>query len=160
MADRISWSTKWLKRAELLFVVLTAGGMLAVLITDRRQYEIITAVLAALSLLVTLYQFRFNPEEVGRAHRSCAKRLWRIREEYCLLIGDLISGAVGVPEIRVARDQLLDKLSSVYESAPESDAIAYRAAQKALKIDEELSFSEREIDELLPLPLRSGRQKP
>lgn len=160
MADRIAWATKWLKRVELLLIVLTTGGTLAILIDDTRDYEIVTAILAALALFVTLYQFRFNPDDVGRAHRSTAVRLWHIREKYCALITDLLSGQMEMGAIRASRDKLVDELRSIYEPAPESDSRAYKAAQKALKVGEELSFSETEIDQLLPVSLRTGSHNP
>jgi len=156
MGDRIAMNTTFLKWAELILIVLTTGGTLAVLIGEERTHEVVTVILAALSLLVTLYQFRFNPDDVGRAHRSTAVRLWHVREKYCSLIADLRSGAVSVDQIRASRDHLLDELKGIYEPAPQSDSRAYKAAQKALKVNEELSFTDAEIDELLPTSLRSG----
>jgi hypothetical protein len=52
------------------------------------------------------------------------------------------------------RDRLQKDLSAIYSKAPRTNAEAYKAAQKALKISEDLTFSAEEIDAFLPDPLK------
>ena len=45
-------------------------------------------------------------------------------------------------------------MTSVQRTSPRTDAKSYTAAQKALKTEEEQSFSEEEIDIMLPNSIR------
>jgi hypothetical protein len=44
--------------------------------------------------------------------------------------------------------------TSIYQNAPRTNSQAYGEAQKALKIQEEMTFSDEEIDQFLPTTLR------
>ena len=57
-------------------------------------------------------------------------------------------------ELRQRRDDLQERLHRIYRSAPHTDDKAYEKAQEALKENEELTFSDEEIDVFLPRPLR------
>ena len=46
----------------------------------------------------------------------------------------------------------------IYKSAPRTSGRAYRAAQEALKESEELYYTEKELDHLLPKELRTAPQ--
>ena len=61
---------------------------------------------------------------------------------------------VPLAKLRTRRDELQSTLHKVYKSAPRTDDEAYSKAQTALKDNEELTFSDTEIDALLPAPLR------
>jgi len=108
----------------------------------------------SLTLLVTIHQFRFNPEQVIQAHRTCARKLWLIREKYIALISDVADRVTDSKSARIRRDELIEELYLVYENAPETDKVAYEAARKALKVNEEMTFTDKEIDAFLPASLR------
>ena len=56
--------------------------------------------------------------------------------------------------VRQKRDDLHQQSSAIYEKAPRTITQAYKQVQKALKFNEELTFSDDEIDLLLPKRLR------
>lgn len=53
---------------------------------------------------------------------------------------------------------LQQQTATIYEKAPRTTSKAYTAAQKALKFNEELTFSDEEIDLLLPKTLQKKEQ--
>ena len=63
-----------------------------------------------------------------------------------------------VEDVRRERDRLNQLLEEIYKGAPRTDGKAYAAAQKALKADQELFFSDSELDHMLPQRLRSQRR--
>lgn len=67
---------------------------------------------------------------------------------------DIRSGCIGNDEIRTQRDELQGKLLEIYSGSPRTIAKAYKEATKALKKLEELTFSDEEIDNILPKALR------
>jgi DNA repair ATPase RecN len=52
------------------------------------------------------------------------------------------------------RDKLQNDLFNVYKGAPRTLSKAYKKATEALKMNEELTFSKEEINNLLPKELR------
>jgi hypothetical protein len=61
-----------------------------------------------------------------------------------------------VEEVRKERDRLNAVLEDVYKGAPRTDSRAYAAAQRALKADQELFFTDEELDRMLPKRLRTA----
>ena len=81
-------------------------------------------------------------------HRNAANALWDIRESYVSLLTDY--EILENDDIRHQRDSLCKKVSEVNNNYPATDSKSYRAAQKALKKDEEQTFKEGEVDSILP----------
>ncbi len=142
---------KWL---NIMLTTLTFGSLASSIIADEVILLYISAALSALTLGFMIFFLSFNPSEKAERHRSTARELWLIREKYISLIADIIDERVPEEVIRSTRDSLIEDLNLIYKFAPSTDAKAYRAAREALKINEELTFSEKEIDELLPEELR------
>jgi len=156
MVDRLNCRVLWEKRANAALLVLTAGDTVGVLVSNAHWAKIVAVVLSAFALLVTVYGLSRNRERLVDQHRRTALALWPVREHYLHLIGDLKGGAVSVDDARARRDALTEAAARIYASAPDTDNKAYQAARKALRKDEELTFSQQEIDVMLPAALRSG----
>ncbi|MCD4670162.1 MAG: hypothetical protein K8S14_06930 [Actinomycetia bacterium] len=73
-------------------------------------------------------------------------------------MADIIKGKIESKTIISKRDELLEKLRLVYKFSPNTSLKAYQMARKALKINEELTFSNEEIDQFLPEELRNHTQ--
>ena len=77
-----------------------------------------------------------------------------MRESYVSLIADLMSSEIADADARTRRDELQETTREVYSSAPRTSTKAYGRAKKGLKYNEELTFSSRELDLMLPEALR------
>jgi len=143
--------------AEAILISLTAGGAISVLFGTGFWFQLITAILASIATAVTIYQLSFNPDHLIRDHRKTARQLWIIREKYINLLADLTDEAINEEEGRNRRDMLINELKEIYLDAPDTTSKAYSIAQKALKIKEEMTFSDEEIDQFLPKALRKHK---
>jgi hypothetical protein len=144
---------RWVR---FIVIALTATGAISVLITNTRWLEIVTALFGSLSLLLTLYGLGFAPEKVISDYRRVARRLWHVRERYLHLISDLVSGNTTDEEAIQLRRKLTDELAEIYLDAPDTTSRAYQRARKALRVSEEMSFADQEIDEFLPNSLKKA----
>ncbi len=77
-----------------------------------------------------------------------------IREKHLSLLTDVKAKIISPADIINKREELQDSLSKTYKGSPRTFSKAYAVAQKALQKNEELSFSDEEIDNFLPKPLR------
>lgn len=158
-AERFSSSairTKWI---NIILTSLTSGTLISTIITSQTLLAYVSAALATITLAFIIFQLSFNPEEKAEKHRQTAKELWLLREKYTNLIADIVSGKIDSEAIILKRDDLLEKLCIVYKFAPNTSPKAYQMARKALKINEELTFSNEEIDQFLPEELKMEKLK-
>lgn len=153
MADRYVARYKRIKVGEIALSAFSSGSLLIAVFGDSPTATIIGAVLSTLLLGLTLYFKEATLGENAQKHTEIASKLWAAREALLSLLTDMHDGR-DVGEIRVERDKLNTALADVYRSAPRTDGAAYAAAQKALKEQEELFFSDSELDHLLPSALR------
>lgn len=145
---------------QISLSALTTGGLFSILLTDgSKELTIITAIIASVQFWLNSYIKEYNLSESAERHASTASKLWNIRESYLSLIADIQAHLTTIEEIRQRRDDLQKQSFVVYEKAPRTISKAYKEAQKALKFNEELTFSNSEIDLLLPRGLRRNAEE-
>jgi len=116
--------------------------------------SILLGLISLVNLCLSGYVKGFDPGGVAQKHRETAAKLWGIRETYLSLLTDLKNGTITEIEARSLRDDVQKKLSEIYQSAPQTNEKAYKKAQIALQKNQELTFSDSELDNFLPLSLR------
>ena len=150
-------NVKW---TNIVLTTITSGTLISTIVTSETILLYVTAILSALMLGFTIFQLSFNPAARAEQHRHVANELWHIREEYVNLMADIINGQSSSESIASRRNQLIEELKLIYKFSPQTDSTAYEKARKALKVKEELTFSDEEIDQFLPDELRSKRNSP
>ena len=121
-----------------------------------RSHLSLSGPLAFTTSALIAYTKNFRAGEVAKEHQAAAQRMWLIRERYLSLISDLEAESGSLESARERRDALQTELSNVYEQAPRTSASAYLAAQQALQVNDELTFTDAEIDKFLPALLRKA----
>lgn len=145
-----------IKNAEIVLAAITTTTLLGALFNDKELLELLAAICSTTLLAITLYNRDYNLGEIAQKHRETAAVIWIAREAVLSLLTDYRGGIVSLEKAAAARDDINKQLSRIYKTAPSTSAKAYKAAQIALKLNEELTFSSAEIDQLLPENLRSG----
>jgi len=141
---------KW---ANIILITITSGALLNTLITDQRLYLIISTIFASITLGFVIFQLSFNSEEKAQRHKHIANLLWSIRERYVSLMADIRNETISVSQITEQRGVIMRELDLIYKSAPSTSRKAYQEARKALKVKEEFTFSDEEINQFLPKDL-------
>lgn len=160
MIDMLNEQIKYQKIASAILISLTAGGTVDILVSNAFWSKITTLILSAFALCLTIYQLSTNTDRIVDQHRITARALWFLREKYIHLISDIKSSSIGEEDARKMRNELTQRVEQVYKSAPDTNAKSYQAARTALKENEELTFSVKEIDLLLPETLRELKSNP
>lgn len=143
-----------LKLAQIALAAITTGGLLAILFDDAWCAKVVAAITATVSLVLNAYTKEHDLGQLAQQHAAAASRLWSVRESYLSLLTDLLAAEISLPDARSKRDQLQMDLQGIYEGAPRTLPKAFKAAQIALKLNEELTFTDAEIDVFLPAQLR------
>ena len=137
---------------QIILSGVTTSGFVVAIFSDDNIASIIGAVVSLALLILNTYIKNFNLSAIAQEHKKASDLLWKIREEYVSLLTDF--EMIEASEIRNKRDELQERTAEVYSNSPRTDAKSYQAAQKALKTDEEQTFSEEEIDIMLPNSIR------
>jgi len=115
---------------------------------------VLGAIVSVILMVLNAYLKGYDLDSIMQKHSSCAVDLWGIRESYLSLLTEIKADLLSIDEIIPRRDALQEKLNDIYKGAPRTINKAYSKAQEALKQNEELTFSDKEIDIMLPKELR------
>ncbi len=153
-ADILTRRNNQIKNAQIILAALITTGLLVRVFNGQQWALIVSTILSAIQFGLTSFLKEYNLGETIQKHVTAALELLEIRERYLSLLTDLKARLVTPSEIILKRDELQGELTKTYKGSPRTFSKAYGDAQKALKINEELTFSDAEIDNFLPSPLR------
>ena len=157
MADKLASRQALYKVAQIILSALTTSGAITTLVSLKQVAAGFTAVVATSQLALSSYLKDVNPGAIAALHLDAASELWSIREDFLALIADAEDRTIELAALKERRQTVQDRLAKIYKGAPQTDGDAYSKAQIALQKKEELTFSEEEIDHLLPPALRKGK---
>lgn len=156
MADRLGGRQSQIKLIQIIVSGIIAGGAVGTVFADTPAVGIVTATIATLNLVLTSYLKDVNPGATAALHCEAGSKLWKVREDFLSLLTDAQDRQTSLADLQQRRDAILVDLADIYRGAPPTDGTAYAEAQDALKNKEDLTFSEEELDHLLPKALRRG----
>ena len=154
LLDRLATIKVW----QIVLSAFTTAGFIATIFGAGKCGAILGTILSTVLLALNAYTKNYDLGTLAQKHKQTASHLWLIREKYLSLITDLVMGEKPIEKLQQERDGLLKELHEAYSSAPPTTGNAYAKAQEALKIKEDLTFSEAEIDAFLPKELKRGKK--
>ncbi len=137
---------------QIILSSVTTGSFVLSLISDEQLSGIIGSALSLSLLILNTFVKNFDIVENTQKHQMASNQLWEIGEEYISLLTDFES--LSQEEIVARRDQLHKKTAAVYHNSPKIDAKSCKEAKKEYKRLEAQSFTEKEIDAMLPYSIR------
>jgi len=146
-----------IKITQIILSAITTTGILVAVFGENTLVGIISAVLSAALFGLNTYTKDYDLGEIAQKHTSAASDLWNVRENYLSLLTDLKINKLTIDEITKRRDELQEDLFNIYGGAPRTINKAYEEATTGLKVNEEMTFTDDEIDNLLPKDLRKDK---
>ncbi len=148
------------KISQIVLSALTTGGLVAAIFGDPKVSHIaliIATILSTALLALNAYMKEVDLGQQAEKHKMTASELWDIRESYLSILTDLHDGHIDVEASRDRREKLQARLAAIYAAAPRTLPKAYKEASIGLKENEELTFSDEEIDAFLPKSLQRAK---
>src|SRR5690554_1326659 len=155
-SDLLNTRLNRIKLWQIILSAITTTGIIAAVFGESKEIGIISAVLSFVLTVLNTYVKQYDLGGLAQKHADAAVDLFNMRESYLSLLTDIRSACVESDEIRRRRDDLQGSLLEIYRGSPRTIAKAYKEATKALKKLEELTFSDEEIDAILPKALRKS----
>lgn len=153
-ADVLKERSDYMKGAEIFLSAATTTSILVVVFGDGQVFQFIAALCSTFLLGITLYSKDFNLLAIAEKHKQAALNILEVREKLLSLLVDIRIGNKEIGQLQLTRDELNEQLVNTYRGAPKTINKAYAIASKALKENEEFTFSDAEIDKFLPESLR------
>lgn len=110
--------------------------------------------LTILEFIFVLIQLNFDFSRDIREHRIVANKLWLVREKYLNLLTDIKNDSLSDKKIMEIRNELDEKVSKIYENAPQTSPKDYNRAEKALNSNEKPKADDEELNAFLPNHLK------
>ena len=149
-ADVLKSRSDCLKFAEIFMSAASTTSILVVVFGDGEVFQFLAALFSTMLLGLTLYSKDFNLLAIAEKHKNAALSILEIREKLLSLLVDIRIGNKEIELLQQTRDELNEQLVQTYRGAPKTINKAYQIASKALKENEEFTFSDEEIDKFLP----------
>jgi len=157
IVQRLLKRNSHIKIWQIVLSASATGGFLTTVFYSEVIASYIGAIISVALLVLNAYTKDFDLSGKAESHQKAADQLWIIREEYVSLLTDF--DFLEASEIISRRDDLQSRTAEIYNQSPRTDAKSYLEAQKALKTEEEQTFSEKEIDVMLPNSIRRENRK-
>lgn len=150
--NRVLKANDRIKLWQIILSAITTSGFVVAIFSDDKVASVLGTVVSLALLILNTYTKNYNLVETAQEHKNASDLLWKIREEYVSLLTDF--EILDADKIMNKRDELQERTAEIYSNSPRTDVRSYKAAQKALKTEEEQTFSEEEIDIMLPNSIR------
>ena len=150
LLERLSNIKLW----QIVLSAITTGGFISAFLGSGNIGASVGVIVTTLLLVLNAYTKNYDLGELAQKHKQAANDIWLIREKYLSLITDLLMGEKPIESLQAERDNLVEELHSVYVGAPSTTFQAYKKAQEALQHNEDMTFSDTEIDAFLPNELK------
>lgn len=157
-ADIYSDRYRFLKILAIITSALTSTGIFTVIFADQLWIKIISALMSFIVTAINSFFKSFDLISLKSKHLGTANDLWDIRERLLIL---LIEVGVADKEYQVLLEtykEIEKEVYDIYAKAPSTTQKAVLLAKKALNVDGDNTYSDEEIDMLLPAILRERGQ--
>ena len=152
--DILERKSKIIKISKIILNSISATGLISYIITNQNWLPMITIVFTTIALFLDIYTLSYDIDKEINSHIDMINKLWDIRESYLSLLVDMKINSIEIKEIKSKRDELQERLNKVYEVGPRTNPKAYKKASVALKINEDMTLHDEEIDLFLPDSLK------
>lgn len=144
---------------QIILSAATTAGLIVGVLGKNEASTILSLFISAVLLALNAYTKDNDDGALAQKHRKTGNDLWLIRERFCSLLVDIAMKEKPLETLQQQRDQLIEQLHAAYAAAPSTNSKAYKQAQEALQKNEDMTFSDEEIDAFLPKELKRARSK-
>jgi hypothetical protein len=141
---------------QIVLSAITTAGFVAAVFGAGKIGAVVGLTVSTILLALNSYTKNYDLGELAQKHKEAAHDLWLVREQYLSLLVDVAMREKPLEALQQQRDKLAEQLHTVYGGAPSTTSTAYKKAQEALQRQQDMTFTDEEIDAFLPRELKRG----
>lgn len=142
---------------NIIAASLTSAGIITTIFTDQAGVKIISASVSFIAVFITALLKAFDFQSMAKANKATATKLVILRDELQLLLYKVRHATQPVAELLDEFMDIQSKVHAAYQEAPQTTDKAVEKAAIALKGKKDNTYTDEEIDMLLPEGIRRGK---
>lgn len=146
-----------LEFCKILSSAITTSGLLTCFFVDEIALKIVTTVFSAVCLFINTFYKTYNLKESRDSHKASALEFLKLKNEVICILSDIKLERINIEESTIKREEILNKYHDICKRSLHTCDRAVKKASKALKIQKDNTFSDKEIDSYLPIELRKEK---
>lgn len=135
---------------------ITSVGVFSLVFTDQFWVKVSSAIISFITVFIGAFQKTFDLYGMAKECKSVATKLVILRDDLELLLLKIRLKKHPLDELLTEFQELQKKVHEVYQEQPKSTNKAVKKAGIALEVTQDNTFSDQEIDMMLPEELRKG----
>lgn len=135
---------------------VTSAGILSTIFADQIWLKVVSAIVSFVAVFITALLKAFDFQSMAKTNKATATKLVILRDELLLLLYKVRNATQPVAELIKEFNDIQVKVHAVYQEAPQTTDKAVEMAGIALKEKQDDTYTDEEIDMLLPEALRRG----
>lgn len=159
-AERQAKKVFLIKITNIIFVIVVLTMLLLQSYNQQNQlFTYIGAGITVAEIIFLIIQLTFGFEQQVVMHKNSALKYMNLRDNFKLLIVDIMNNDITSESLKVKRDLLQREHQTISDLAPQTGRVDYSQAQLRLNkrgvvSGEDFTWSDEEIDWFLPENLR------
>lgn len=146
-----------LEFSKILSSAITTSGLLTCFFVDEIILKIVTTIFSAICLFINTFYKTYNLKESRDSHKLTALEFLELKNETICVISDIKIEKISLEEAISRRNEILTKYHDICKRSLNTCDRAVKKASKALKIQGDNTFTDKEIDSYLPIELRKEK---
>ena len=154
-ADIYASRYKRFKTASIIIDGITACGAITIFFCDEYLTKFLTVLISTGAFMLNTYLKNFDLKKLETQHRFAANKFVIVRNQLLHIIAKLHLD-FKLKQTILEYEQVITTLNQLYHDAPSTTDIAVEKAYKALRLKDEYTYTDEEIDHFLPNHLKGG----
>ena len=150
---------KVLAAINIVFAALTSAGLISIIFADPTWLKVASAAVSFVTTAISAFLASFDYKSMAKDNKTAATKLVCARDELLSLLAKIKLREIPVSELMDVFDAIQKRVHEVYKDAPNTTNKAVKKADAALKKHKEGTYTEEEIDALLPEELKRRSEK-
>lgn len=146
-----------LEFSKILSSAITTSGLLTCFFVDEIILKIVTTIFSAICLFINTFYKTYNLKESRDSHKLTALEFLELKNETICVLSDIKIEKISLEEAISIRNEILTKYHDICKRSLNTCDRAVKKASKALKIQGDNTFTDKEIDSYLPIELRKEK---
>lgn len=146
-----------LEFSKILSSAITTSGLLTCFFVDEIILKIVTTIFSAICLFINTFYKTYNLKESRDSHKLTALEFLELKNETICVLSDIKIEKISLEEAISRRNEILTKYHDICKRSLNTCDRAVKKASKALKIQGDNTFTDKEIDSYLPIELRKEK---
>lgn len=147
---------KRLATTNIITASLTSAGVFSAIFINPTWLKIISAIASFITTAISAYLTAFDYKSMAIANKATATKLVGLRDELLVLLAKIKFRQQTVQQLTEEFDALQQRVHDVYTDAPNTTPKAVDKAEISLKVNKDGTYTDADIDLLLPNALRRG----